>query len=144
MAVFDLKTALLLLTLAVMAAVGLAMWLARRGTSRPAAGGEGQAVEETFAAAPFGLLVLEGTQVVRANAEAQRLLRLPTPPIALPDAEWLPLLLEDCAAARADAASGRYRTVTFASGQTTRWWTAPWSARDLVFVFDVTPQQRAE
>ncbi|NMC01505.1 MAG: hypothetical protein GYA30_03920, partial [Chloroflexi bacterium] len=145
MAVFDLKTALLLLTLAVMAAVGLAMWLTRRGMSRPAiAGGEGQAVEETFATAPFGLLVLEGTEVVRANAEAQRLLRLPTSPVALPDAEWLPLLLEDCASARADAASGRYRTVTFASGQTARWWTAPWGARDLVFVFDVTPQQRAE
>ncbi len=145
MAVFDLKTALLLLTLAVMAAVGLAMWLTRRGMSRPAiAGGEGQAAAETFATAPFGLLVLEGTEVVRANAEAQRLLRLPTPPIALPDAEWLLLLLEDCASARADAASGRYRTVTFASGQTARWWTAPWGARDLVFVFDVTPQQRAE
>lgn len=156
MAVLDLKTALFLLTLGVMAAVGLAVWLTRRGTPRSdapcsaaprhgAAGSDTRALEPAFAAAPFGLLLLEGAQVVRANAEAQRLLRLPAPPVALPDTEWTSLLLEDCASARADAAaSGRYRTVTFASGQTVRWWAAFWGARDVVFVFDVTPQQRVE
>ena len=164
MAVFDLKTALILLTLGMLAAVSLALALAHWTSSRreePTAvppalgGGEPDAtrlpVAAALGAAPFGLLVLEGSQVLQSNAEAQRLLRLPASPTTLPDVEWLPLLMEDCSLARAEALSqqgaivgGRYRTVTFVSGQTVRWWVSPWGARDGVFVFDITPQQRVE
>ncbi|MBN1920088.1 MAG: hypothetical protein JW892_02490 [Anaerolineae bacterium] len=164
MAVFDLKTALILLTLGMLAAVSLAVALVHWTLSRrekptavpPALGGVALddihlLVEGALGAAPFGLLVLEDSQVLQSNAEAQRLLRLPAFPATLPDVEWLPLLMEDCSLARAEAlaqpgaiAGGRYRTVTFVSGQTVRWWVSPWGARDGVFVFDITPQQRVE
>jgi two-component system phosphate regulon sensor histidine kinase PhoR len=41
-------------------------------------------------------------------------------------------------------AVGRYRTVTFASGRTARWWVVPWDMRDFVFLLDITVQQRTE
>lgn len=161
MVAFDLKTALILLTLGLLAAVSLAVWLGHRrsprqlypldGSSGEMPGADALEVGAAFETAPFGLLVLEGAQVLHFNAEAQRLLRLPAHSVTLPDAEWFPLLMEDCALARAEALAqhesapgGRYRTVTFVSGQTVRWWIVPWGARDGVFVFDITPQQRVE
>lgn len=145
MVVLDLKTVLFLLVLGLLSTAGLAAWLAHRSASRRAPALEITDHPALLPAAPFGLLILEGSRLVRANAEAQRLLRLPPIPAALPDTEWTPLLLEDCALARADVASaGRYRTVTFASGQTVRWWTTAWGGRDVAFVFDITPQQRME
>jgi two-component system phosphate regulon sensor histidine kinase PhoR len=41
-------------------------------------------------------------------------------------------------------AIGRYRTVTFASGRTARWWVVPWDTRDFIFLLDITTQQRTE
>lgn len=157
MAILDLKTALMVLLVCVAAAVVSTAWLVRYHASRRtvpvsvAQSGDSAGLESALGEAPFGFLTLEGDRIVRANSEAQRLLRFGTPPASLPDADWIPLLLEDCALARTYASartdslsSGRYRTVTFASGQTVRWWVAPWGLRELIFVFDVTPQQRAE
>lgn len=146
MVVFELRTVLLLLLLGVTAAAALAVVVTGRASPRRLLpGGDNATLAAALSAAPFGLLVLEGAQVVTANAYAQRLLRLLSPPAALPDVEWLALLEEDRAAARGDAAGGgRYRTVTFASGQTVRWWVTGLGTRDLVFVFDITTQQRAE
>ncbi len=152
MPVFDLKTALLLLLFGLTVVIALTVVLVRSAAPRRASlSGDAAEMEVGLAEAPFGFLVVEGSRLLRANVEAQRLLRLPAPPAPLPDAEWLPLLTEDCASARTDASvradripGGRYRTVTFASGQTVRWWVAPWGSRELIFVFDVTPQQRVE
>lgn len=96
-------------------------------------------------AAPFGALLLEGNAIAYANPYARRLLRLDLKAQQLPDAEWITLLDEDREAARhADTATGRYRTVTFASGKTARWWITPHAQVDAVFVLDVTAQQRTE
>ena len=42
------------------------------------------------------------------------------------------------------AGLGRYRTVAPAPDRTLRWWVAPWDGLDIVFLLDVTAQQRAE
>jgi two-component system phosphate regulon sensor histidine kinase PhoR len=150
--VIDLKLALFLLLAGVAALAGLAAWLARRvwGAAPP-----GEAVPDApegllgpaLAEAPFGLLILAGERVELANAYARELLRLPPMPQELPDADWVEVLAGDRRAAAAGAPTemaGRYRTLTFASGRTARWWVTAWDGRDVVFLLDVTEQQRAE
>ncbi|MFP4345840.1 MAG: sensor histidine kinase [Anaerolineales bacterium] len=139
MYVFDLKLLIFLLLLLLTGAVTLAVWLTDRGRrGRPAA-----PLLPALDDAPFGLLALEGERLRYANPYARRLLYLGDRAV-LPDADWTPLLRQDLAAPRDGSGGGRYRTVTFASGQTARWWVTLLEERALVFLLDVSAQQRAE
>ncbi len=141
MYVLDLKLLIFLLLLLLTGAVTLAVWLtdrSRRG--RPAASAPFLPALDD---APFGLLALEGERLRYANPYALRLLYLGDSTL-LPDADWTPLLREDLAAARGSSGGGQYRTVTFASGQTARWWVTLLEERAFVFLLDVSAQQRAE
>ena len=108
---------------------------------------------------PFGLLLLEGSRTFRyANTFARRLLGIPAKPeCQLPEAAWARLLDADRAAVRQEkAAFGRYRSVPITtrgpdgsnrvdvSTHFVRWWVSPLGDLDLVFLLDVTAQQRAE
>ncbi|MGC9394816.1 MAG: sensor histidine kinase [Anaerolineae bacterium] len=146
MLTFDLKTLIFVFLLLLVAAVAGGAWLARRRrvSARLL---DGAPLLDVLDDAPFGVVVLEGAAFRYANPYARRLLHLPEAEGALPDADWSPLLDADRAAARQETAApgvGRYRTVTFASGQTARWWVIPWDAQDFLFLLDVTAQQRTE
>lgn len=104
--------------------------------------------------APCGFLLLEGERACRyANPYACRLLGLPAVGCKLPDATWASLLEADRAAVRREGAPpSRYRSVALASGAAqaeqdgplVRWWVTPLDDMDLVFLLDVTGQQRTE
>ncbi len=149
MFLFDLQWLLFGFLLLLVAAVAVAVWLARRQRRK----GDWEAlpgVEEVrpvLERAPFGVLVLEGRRTCRyANPYACRLLGLASPPCQLPETAWVHLLNEDRVAARLEAGiEGRYRSsVSLSSDQVVRWWVTPWGGLDLVFLLDVTAQQRAE
>ncbi len=145
MIVLDLKAVIFGIGLALAAAAGLTWWIARC-SSRTATPGDGSLLA-VLDAAPFGWLVLEGSLCNYANVYAQRLLHLPGARGELPDADWTALLAEDRAAAHQEPQTGRYRTVTFASEKTARWWVTSGDgspARDFVFMLDVTAQQHTE
>ncbi len=144
MLTFDLKTLIFVLLFLLLAAVAGGSWFARRRRG-PACLLDGAPLLNVLDDAPFGVVALEGATFRYANPYARRLLHLPEAEGALPDADWSPLLEADRAAARQEEAGvGRYRTVTFASGQTARWWVFPWDGRDFIFLLDVTAQQRTE
>lgn len=164
MLLFDLQWLLFGFLLLLVAAVSVAVWLDRR--RRKGAWEALPGVEEVrpvLERAPFGWLVLEGVRTCRyANPYACRLLGLASPPCQLPDTAWAHLLNEDRVAARLEAGiEGRYRSsVSLPSDQVVRWWVASWDdpstglrqaqpsgpehCLDLVFLLDVTTQQRAE
>lgn len=147
MLTFDLKTLIFALLLLVLAVAGGSFWLARRRARPIVALPDGGSLLRVLDDAPFGVAALEGEAFLYANPYACRLLHLPDGVSALPDADWTPLLDADRAAARQETGApgvGRYRTVTFASGQTARWWVLPWDERDFVFLLDITAQQRTE
>ncbi len=149
MLTFDLKTLIFVFLLLLVATAAGGYWLARRRRRSSVIPGDSAPLLAVLDDAPFGVAALEGTDVCYANSYARRLLHLPDDMSALPDADWSPLLDADRAAARQEEAGvGRYRTVTFASGQTARWWVTPWndglSRRDFLFLLDVTAQQRTE
>lgn len=146
MLTFDLKTLIFALLLLLLAAVVGGFCLARRRRHAPAGLPDGASLLGVLEDAPFGVAALEGTMFCYANGYARHLLHLPPAMCALPDTDWSPLLDADRVAARQEATTGggRYRTVTFASGQTARWWVIPWDARDFVFLLDITAQQRTE
>ncbi len=136
MLILDLKPLLFALLVLLIAAAGAGAWLARRRRS-------GSVWLNALEGAPCGLVLLEGATLGYSNGYARRLLHLPDGITALPAADWTPLLDEDRAAARRDA-GGHYRTVTFTSGRTARWWVTAGEGRDLVLLFDITAQQQTE
>lgn len=140
--IFDLKTLIFGVFLLCAAAVGLTFWLTRRRSAALPGAGSLLAVLDAI---PCGVLVLEAGRLRYGNSYARLLLRLAAGAERLPDTEWSPLLTEDRAAARQETGgTGRYRTVTFASGKTARWWVMPWADRDFVFLLNITAQQQAE
>ncbi|MBN2007499.1 MAG: hypothetical protein JXA21_29405 [Anaerolineae bacterium] len=149
MVVFELKLLIfvgLLLLLGVAAGWEWMRWAGRRQVAR---GPADPSLVSMLDAAPFGLLVLDGAQALYANRYAQRLLHLSGAGDELPDSDWLPLLESDRAVAhKAQSGTGQYRNVTFASGQTARWWVTAWERdgllRECVFLLDITAQQRTE
>lgn len=150
MFVFDLKLLLFvgLLLLLGVAALGWG-WARRAGRRRASPEIADVSLLAMLDAAPFGLLLLEGAQALYANSCAQRMLHLSAAGGELPDSDWLPLLDSDRAAARgAQSGTGQYRNVTFASGQTARWWVTAWKRadcmRECVFLLDITAQHRTE
>jgi signal transduction histidine kinase len=149
MLILDLRWLGFALLVAFMGALGAGAWLHGR-LRRPAGLPGWAAIAPELDQAPFGLLSLEGRETCRyANPYARRLLGLPARS-RLPEAPWLAPLKEDRAAARrAGAASGRYRSVALAEeagreGRFIHWWLTPFGEADLVFLFDVTAQRRAE
>ena len=149
MLLIDLQWLIFGILLLLVAAVSVAVWLARRrrrkGSWESLPGTE--EVRPVLERAPFGALVLEDVRTCcYANSYACRLLGLASPPCQLPETAWVHLLNEDRVAARLEAGTeGRYRSsVSLPSDQAVRWWVAPWSELDLVFLLDVTAQQRAE
>ena len=143
MIILNLKPLIFLLLLALSVVVAWIV-LMRRSPRSGIALRDTTALLSMLDAAPFGLLILDAANATYANAHAQRLLRLPGTPGPLPDTDWLPLLDADRLAVRQSEAEGRYRTLTFASGMTARWWVSTWDARDFVFLLDITAQQRTE
>jgi len=140
---FDLQRLLFAGLLILIAAVALAVWLDRRQRRRqPPNAAE---IHPVLERAPFGWLVLDGRHTCRyANPTARRLLDLPATPCQLPDAGWVRTLNADRVAARLEPAAGRYRTVTLSEDRAVRWWITPAGNRDVVFLLDITTQQRAE
>jgi signal transduction histidine kinase len=139
----DLRWLLFCTLLALLAAILLTTWLARRRLTPALQLGDDWAALER---APFALLVLQGPLTYRyANAQARRLLDLPAPAGPLPQADWVPLLERDRATTASGATpSGRYGNVPLPTGQVIRWWIAPWRDMDVVLMLDVTAQRRAE
>ncbi len=146
MLAFDLQTLLFILILLVVVPVLIGFYLAQRRQHGGMRLPDGASLLDALHDAPFGVVALEEEMVCYANVYARRLLHLSDNGSALPDADWSPLLEADRIAARqgGGARAGRYRTITFASGQTARWWVIPWDGRDFVFLLDVTAQQRTE
>jgi signal transduction histidine kinase len=149
MLLFDLQWLLFGFLLLLVATVSAAVWLGRR-QRRKGAWEALPGVEEMhpmLERAPFGVLVLEDIRTCSyANSYARRLLGLASPPCQLPETAWVHLLNEDRVAARLEAGiEGRYRSsVSLPSDQVVRWWVDPCGDLDLVFLLDVTTQQRAE
>jgi signal transduction histidine kinase len=149
MLLFDLQWLLFGFLLLLVATVSAAVWLGRR-QRRKGAYEALPGVEEVYPLlerVPFGVLVLEDIRTCcYANPYACRLLGLASPPCQLPETAWVHLLNEDRVAARLEAGiEGRYRSsVSLSSDQVVRWWVDPCGDLDLVFLLDVTTQQRAE
>jgi signal transduction histidine kinase len=133
---------LVLVTGVAFAAVMLDRWSRRR---RAAVYGL-QEIRDVLEQAPVGLLALGSLPSYRyANSYARRLLGLSSSAGPLPQAEWVALLERDRQAAPGEeGATGRYRTVSLPSGETVQWWVAKSASGHLVFLQDVTAQQRAE
>ncbi len=147
MLILNLKTLGFVLLLWLVALVVLAVTLLqRRRLHKDDARPSDTSLLTVLEHAPFGMLVLSNKAYAYANAYARRMLRLHANKGALPDTDWAPLLNDDRANAREDTGTvtGRYRTITFASGHTARWWVIPWATRDFVFLLDITAQQRTE
>ncbi|HIP96836.1 MAG TPA: hypothetical protein EYH32_06425, partial [Anaerolineae bacterium] len=143
MLVLDLRWLLFGFLLVLIAAVTVAIWLDRRLRRRalPSMG----AMLPVLERAPFGWLVLDEELTCRyANPYACRLLGLSLPIGPLPDEEWVYLLDDDRAMAREMPAMGRYRNISLPSKQIVRWWVTPLDDLAVVFLLDVTAQQRAE
>lgn len=144
MVVLDLKF-ILLLFLGLLAGVGWGAVLLSHHSVRRREKPSEATVLAAVNVAPFGVVLLEKDQIAYANEFASTFLRIPPEYQVLPDADWLPLLREDRDKAHQDGVTkGLYRIVTFASGTTARWWVFPLAQRDIVFIFDMTSQIRAE
>ncbi len=156
--ILDLKPLLFGVLLIAIAALFVALCVDRRLRRRPTGHilaprlGELDPVLEHL---PFGLLLLQGPTFHYANPFARRLLGIPiTSECHLPEAAWARFLDADRAAVRQEKATfGRYRSVPItanepgrvdASTHFVRWWVSPLGDLDLVFLLDVTTQQRAE
>jgi two-component system, OmpR family, phosphate regulon sensor histidine kinase PhoR len=160
--VFDLQQLGFVLLCAGMVASAGVVWALRRrsGVRSDRSGVSEPALLDVLERAPFGLVIVEGQILRYLNAEARELLHLPQNlDGGLPPTDWADLLREDFAAARLDAVgdvalelpplagrlrpTGRFRNVTFASGNTVRWWVVAQATRDFVILFDISAQQRA-
>ncbi len=140
MFVLDLRWLIFGFLLLFSVATPLAIWLDRWLRWRRA---EGWAAWDQ---APFGLLVLDGPRTVcYANPYACRLLDIASPAGPLPEADWRPLLEQDRQAMRVPGpVFNRTRTLHLPEERIARWWVARWGSREIVFLLDVTAQQRAE
>ncbi len=166
MITLDLKTLLFIVLVGLLAYGALVDWWGRGRHVTPSAFDEDAPLMAVLEDAPFGIVILQGNTVRYANPYGQQVLRLAEGGRPLPDTDWRPLLADDRAAVRSRGRGlrtgkdavwaesvdegderrvvGRYRTVTFASGRTARWWVVPWGERDFVFLLDITAQQRTE
>jgi two-component system phosphate regulon sensor histidine kinase PhoR len=133
---------LVLVAIAAVTAVAIDRWWRRRQAALHGP----QEIRQVLEQAPIGMLALGESRAYRyANPYARRLLGLPVPAGSFPNAEWVALLEADREAAPSEGdTAGRYRTVTLPSGEAIGWWVARSEGGHVVFVQDVTAQQRAE
>jgi two-component system phosphate regulon sensor histidine kinase PhoR len=147
MYLFNLKYLLFILLLFIISLLVLAIWLDRRDRRGPllARLPDTNTLLPILEQAPFGYCILKGLHVHYANATARHLLGLAASAGTLPETIWVPLLTEDRELARQEVASlGRYRHVPLEFNQFIQWWVFPTDDLDIVFVLDVTAQQRAK
>ncbi len=149
MIALDLKL-LILLSLLALAASGLAaIWLDRRRFRDPLmlrAGAHPAELRAALETAPFGLLLLDQKpESVYANAQARRLLELPSAAGPLPPAPWQADLLRDLGTARQSTPPRpHYRVLSLAAEQTLSWWLCPLPRYTLVYLADLTTTYKME
>jgi two-component system phosphate regulon sensor histidine kinase PhoR len=133
---------LVLVAITAVAAIALDRWHRRRQAALHGL----QEIRQVLEQAPIGLLALGDSRTYRyANPYARHLLGLSSSAGSFTEAEWVSLLEADREAAQGIGdAAGRYRTVTLPSGETVGWWVALSDGGHVVFLQDVTAQQRAE
>lgn len=143
MLILDLRWLIFGFLLLLIVVVAVAIWLDRRLRR-----GSFLSVREMLPVlerAPFGWLVLDKElNCLYANPHARHLLGLASLAGPLPDEEWVYLLDDDRATARRGDTAGCYRTIFLPSKQIVRWWVVPRDDWAVVFLLDVTAQQRAE
>lgn len=147
---FDLKWVLLALLLLmgalVLTTIGGMRWWLRRQRSMTAL----HTLQTVLVNAPVAVAALDQQcQIYYANPVAQRLLTLAPTQRALPTTSWAEQLRQDWQALQPNSAeSGRYRTLQIdAPGErplTMRWWLTRWHELTLLFLTDITAQQRSE
>lgn len=142
----DLRPLLCGLLVLMISVAAIAVALDRRRSRRRATAQGLREARRILEQVPIGVIVMDAPRAYRyANPYACRLLGLESQAGVLPEADWVPLLEEDREAARgAGSVGGRYRTASLASGEAVQWWVASSLEGHLVFVQDVTAQQRAE
>ncbi len=119
-------------------------WLTGRRRFLPPTFAGAEMMRQVLESAPFGWLVLNGPRAYSyANLYARRLLELDSSSGDCPDLDWVSFLEQDQTAVRQESVS-RYRTAALPSGQAVFWWVAPWNGAEIVYLQDVTAQQRAE
>ncbi len=147
---FDLKWFLLALLLAmsglVLATIGVLRWWRRRRQSLAAL----TTLQTVLVNAPVAVVALDQHNFIHyANPTAQRLLALAPGQQTLPKTVWADELQRDWQILQEQhAAAGRYRTLQLYSHTeqplTVRWWLTRWHELTLLFVIDITTQQRSE
>ena len=144
MVILDLRTILFICLVSLAGVVWCAFLLSRKTALTKEQPSEAT-ILDAVNTAPFGVVILEKDQIIYRNEFSSAFLRIPQENQVLPDADWLPMLQEDRIRAHQDAVTnGLYRIINFASGITARWWVFPLELRDIVFIFDITSQIRAE
>lgn len=134
---------LVVLLAAILASLSFDRWWRRR---RQGAFLDAGGLDSILARAPLGILVLEDLHSCQyANPFARRLLRLESPSLRLPDADWVRAMDEDRVAARKElAGTGRYRSLSLSPEQSVRWWVTEWGDRDFVLLLDATTAHHSE
>jgi two-component system phosphate regulon sensor histidine kinase PhoR len=144
MLIFDLKYLLFISLLIVIILVTLIIWLDRRLRRQQLRVPGKDTLLPILEQAPFGYLALAGPQIRYANACVRQLLGVASSD-TLPEADWVGVLAEDRQTIRQEMGSGgRYRHVSLSSNQFVHWWVFAADELDIVFVLDVTAQQRAK
>jgi signal transduction histidine kinase len=150
MLILDLKYLLFIFLLILIILLSLVTWLDRRFRRQQLGVPSKDTLLPILEQAPFGYLALAGPQIRYANACVRQLLGLASSG-TLPEADWVGVLDEDRQAIRAETVTngaqrheGRYRHVSLSSNQFIHWWVFPADELDIVFVLDVTAQQRAK
>lgn len=162
MLVFELRWFVFVFLLILVASILTALWLDRRlgrGSRRQPVLPDLARIVAATEYAPFGFVVLAGARSYRyANSYARHLLGLPSPRGQLPEAGWVQALDADLEAIRREGSvPGRYRQTAWSESpssgasptedeyrQVIRWWVAPSGDLDLLFLVDVSAQERAE
>lgn len=147
---FDLKWVLLALLLLmgalVLATIGGMRWWLRRQRSMTAL----HTLQTVLVNAPVAVVALDHRcQIYYANPVAQRLLTLAPTQRALPTTAWTEQLRQDWQALQPHSAeTGRYRTLQIDAPAEQplmlRWWLTRWHELTLLFLTDITAQQRSE
>lgn len=147
---FDLKWFLLVLLLAmgglVLATIGALRWWRRRRQSLAAL----TTLQTVLVNAPVAVVALDQhSRIHYVNPAAQRLLALTPTQQTLPKTAWADELQRDWQLLQEPRAeAGRYRTLQLHSQTeqplTVRWWLTRWHELTLLFVTDITTQQRSE
>lgn len=144
----DLKLFIFILIVIVVLVLAVMMWAVRfyKRQSNNIFFLYAKELQAVLEPAPFGWLVLDKTnRYLYANLYTRNLLELPYTTGDVPATVWATLLEEDRAVPKpTENTSGRYRRVVLSFGKIVKWWIFPLSQADIVFLLDVTGEQRAQ